>query len=331
MTRPLRINYPDAIYHVTCRGNERREVFRDDADRETFVQKLQTSLGIYQVRLHAYVLMPNHFHLIVQTPKANLSEFMRHFNVSYTGYFNRRHRRAGHLYQGRFKAIIVEADSYLLELSRYVHINPVRVTAFKTRNYKEALRHLERYPWSSLGGYLHRLKRKHWLNYDEVLAYVGGSRKKYAQFIEEGLQAGYATPWEDLKGQMVLGEESFWERLREKWQGNDGNAREQPSVRWLKRVEPKELLNQVAIYFKITVEELAKRRSRYRDQRALVMELMHRHSGAKQTEIGNHLGQLDYTLVSRERKRLRGKIESDPKVRKWCRDIEQRLSLKFKI
>jgi REP-associated tyrosine transposase len=118
MVRPLRIDYPNAFYHVTCRGNERKNIFRDDRDREVFLEKLQGSLDIYSVRLHAYVLMDNHFHFICQTPKANLSSFMRQFNVSYTGFYNRRHRRAGHLYQGRFKAIVVEADNYLLELSR---------------------------------------------------------------------------------------------------------------------------------------------------------------------------------------------------------------------
>ena len=131
MTRPLRIDYPDALYHVTCRGNERKEIFRDDHDRSAFLEKLQSSLEVYALRLHAYVLMNNHFHLVLQTPKANLSEFMRQFNVSYTGYHNRRHQRAGHLYQGRFKAVLVEADSYLLELSRYVHLNPVRVGSIK--------------------------------------------------------------------------------------------------------------------------------------------------------------------------------------------------------
>src|SRR5262245_52642851 len=127
MARPLRINYADAHYHVTCRGNEGRRIFSDDEDRRVFLDRLERSLDIYGVRVHGYVLMGNHFHLVVQTPKANLSEFMRHLNVSYTGSYNRRHRRAGHLFQGRFKAIVVEADSYLLELSRYVHLNPVRV------------------------------------------------------------------------------------------------------------------------------------------------------------------------------------------------------------
>jgi putative transposase len=330
MARPLRIDYPDAFYHVTCRGNEQREIFRDDQDRSAFLQRLQISLDIYQVRLHAYVLMANHFHFILQTPKANLSEFMRHFNVSYTVYFNRRHRRAGHLYQGRFKAILVDADSYLLELSRYVHLNPVRVGLFKARSRQEVLKYLGKYRWSSLEGYLHGLKKKHWLAYDDVLAYVAGSRKKYGQFIEEGLTRGYSTPWEDLKGQVVLGEESFWERVREKW-SRAGNTKEQPSLRLLERVEPREVLRQTAIYLNLKVEQITRKRSRYRDQRAIVMELMHRHSRAKQVEIGEYLGQLDYTLVSRERKRLREKIEHDPKLRKWATEIERRLSLKFKI
>src|SRR5919106_2501983 len=133
MARPLRINYPGAFYHVTCRGNERKHIFADDRDRSAFLDKLKTSVGIYQVRVHAYVLMSNHFHFIVETLKGNLSEFMRHFNVSYTAAYNRRHQRIGHLYQGRFKAILIDADSYLLELSRYVHLNPVRLRSYKAR------------------------------------------------------------------------------------------------------------------------------------------------------------------------------------------------------
>ena len=114
MTRPLRIMIPGGFYHVTCRGNDRRAIFKDDRDRTVFLEKLQGSLTTYQVEIHAYVLMHNHFHLMVCTPKGNLSEFMRHFNISYTAAYNRRHRRVGHLYQGRYKAIVIDQDSYLL-------------------------------------------------------------------------------------------------------------------------------------------------------------------------------------------------------------------------
>ena len=133
MARPLRIEYPNAHYHVTCRGNDRRNIFRDDDDRRAFLDRLRKSLDIYEVRLHCYVLMNNHFHLVAQTPRANLSEFMRHFNVAYTSFFNRRHRRTGHLYQGRFKAILVQPDAWLLGLSRHVHMNPVRTRQRKRK------------------------------------------------------------------------------------------------------------------------------------------------------------------------------------------------------
>jgi putative transposase len=150
MARPLRINYPGAFYHVTCRGNDRRNIFGDDRDRSLFLDKLRTSIGIYQVQVHAYVLMSNHFHMIVETPKGNLSEFMRHFKISYTAGYNRRHNRVGHLYQGRFKAILIDTDNYLLELSRYVHLNPVRLGFYKSKDSGAKIKDVERYQWSAL-------------------------------------------------------------------------------------------------------------------------------------------------------------------------------------
>ena len=114
MARPLRIDSPGAIYHITCRGNERRAIFGDDADRRTFQKRLATCVSTYQLRVHGYVLMDNHVHLLVESPLGNVSSAMRQFNVTYTGYYNRRHQRSGHLYQGRFKAIVVEADVWKL-------------------------------------------------------------------------------------------------------------------------------------------------------------------------------------------------------------------------
>ena len=146
MARPLRIQYRDAYYHVTCRGNDRRSIYRDDSDRELFLEKLKASLEIYGVALHAYVLMGNHFHVLVQSPKANLSEFMRHFNIAYTGAYNRRHKRVGHLYQGRYKAILVESGIYLLELSRYLHLNPIRIKPLQRERLCRAMEGIEKVP-----------------------------------------------------------------------------------------------------------------------------------------------------------------------------------------
>lgn len=123
MARPLRLVYPGALYHITARGNERKEIFRSDDDRSAFLSILAQAVERYRLILHAYVLMSNHYHLLLETEEGNLPLAIRHLNGLYTGYFNRSHRRVGHLFQGRYKAILIEKESYLLELSRYIHLN----------------------------------------------------------------------------------------------------------------------------------------------------------------------------------------------------------------
>ena len=144
--------------------------------------------------------MGNHFHLLVQTPKANLSEFMRHFNIAYTGAYNRRHKRVGHLYQGRYKAILVEGDIYLLELSRYLHLNPIRIKPHKGKGYLEQWRVLEKYRWSSLRGYLKASERESWVNYDEVLGQVGGIPKLLPPVYRRRDRERVRHPVEEVKG-----------------------------------------------------------------------------------------------------------------------------------
>src|SRR5664279_2859353 len=127
MARPLRIEYPGAFYHVTSRGNEQKDIFRSRKDREKFLGYLESAKERYGAVIHAFCLMNNHYHLLLETPSGNLSQIMRHINGAYTTYFNVKRKRAGHLFQGRYKAILVEADEYAKELSRYIHLNPVRV------------------------------------------------------------------------------------------------------------------------------------------------------------------------------------------------------------
>ena len=135
MARPLRISYPGAFYHVTSRGNERKAVFKSSGDREKFLGYLASASQRYDARVHAYCLMDNHYHLLLQTPRANLPEIMHHINGAYTTYFNVKRARSGHLFQGRYKALLLDADSYLLKLVRYVHLNPVRqVSSFFLKN-----------------------------------------------------------------------------------------------------------------------------------------------------------------------------------------------------
>jgi hypothetical protein len=268
--------------------------------------------------------MSNHFHLMVATPKGNLSEFMRHFNISYTAAYNRRHKRVGHLYQGRYKAIVIDQDNYLLELSRYVHLNPVRIRPHQGKEVREQIRYLERYPWSSLNGYLYPQKKQSWITYDAVLSQMAGSRKRYGEFVAEGIRSGYLTPWEDVKGQVVLGKDSFVERVTGRIK-KPGSRREQPSIRELEARNPATVLREVASYFGLAEKQLIGKRTGYRDERAVAMELMYRHGGMSQAEIGKVLGKLDYTSVSRERKRLRQKIEQKSSLRKALTAIETKL------
>ena len=324
MARPLRIEYPHAHYHVTCRGNDRRKIFRDDDDRHAFLERLRRSLEIYEVKLHCYVLMDNHFHLVVQTPRANLSEFMRHFNVAYTSFFNRRHRRTGHLYQGRFKAILIQPDAWLLELSRYVHMNPVRTPRLRRGIVPDQVGQLWRYRWSSLGGYVSARRRKSWVHYDEVLSPVGHSRRRYGRFVQDGLEQGVPSPWKQLRGQVILGDDRFWAGARERWAGASGSpaAQKLPSPT---RMEPARITAEVASYFSLAPERLRRKRGRCRDQRGLLMELLYRHGGMTQQAIGAHLGGLDYTAVSHERRRARERMAQNEVMANWWRELDAAL------
>lgn len=326
MARPLRIDFAGACYHVTCRGNERRAIFKDDYDRSEFLEKLQRSAEIYGVQIHAFVLMGNHFHLIVRTPKANLSEFMRHFNVSYTGFFNRRHRRVGHLYHGRFKAILVEAETHLLDLSRYVHLNPVRVGAWRRRDFRKQVGELWRFAWSSLGGYVSARRQVEWVVYDDVLSRVGGSRRSYGRYVQDALQYGYTRPWKALRGQVILGSEGFWQRVKDKRLERKDSPKEQPSLRSLERLAPDEITATAARYFQIEPSQLRRKRSGYRDQRGLLMELMYRYGGMSQKEVGEYLGGMDYTAVSHERRRIRERQEGNDTLEKWFDDLQSLFS-----
>jgi putative transposase len=320
MTRPLRILIPGGFYHVTCRGNDRRAIYRDDRDRSLFLEKLCGSLATYAVELHAYVLMSNHFHLLVATPKGNLSAFMRHFNISYTAAFNRRHRRVGHLYQGRYKAILVDQDNYLLELSRYVHLNPVRIKSYQSWSAKERMRYLESYRWSSLPGYIKAADKQGWVQYHRVLGQIGGSRKNYAAFIGEGLDRGYETPWDGVTGQVVLGKDDFVEEVRGRVER--GTEREQPSAREFSAQSAAVILRQVCRQFGVKENEISGKRVGRRDERAVAMEMLYRHGQLSQAAIGQELGGLDYVTVSRERKRLGERVQKDKKLAAALRALE---------
>ncbi len=202
MARTLRLEYPGAVYHVTSRGNARRKIYSDDEDRAMFLATLAWVVERFGWVCHAYCLMGNHYHLLIETPEANLSRGMRQLNGVYTQGFNRRHRKVGHLFQGRYKAILVERDSYLLELARYIVLNPVRAKMVESP---------ETYPWSSYRPTLGLDAIPPGLSIDWVLGQFAktglAARKRYAAFVHDGV--GKVSPWGELKGQILLGGDAF--------------------------------------------------------------------------------------------------------------------------
>lgn len=196
MARPLRIEYPGAFYHIISRGNERRAIFRGETDYELFLATLEDASARFDVLIHAYCLMPNHLHLLVQTQDSNLSHFMKRLLGVYTIRFNRRHKRYGHLFQGRYKACLIDQDSYFLQLSRYIHLNPVKAKLSKSA---------EDYRWSSMQFFL-KTKGPSFLRKDFTLKSFN-SPQAYQKFVREGVNQEDNIP--KPLGGCILGSESF--------------------------------------------------------------------------------------------------------------------------
>lgn len=201
MARPLRLEFAGALYHITSRGNERKPIYFDDADFDKFLSLLGNVCGQYNWVVHAYCLMTNHYHLLLETPEANLSKGMRQLNGTFTQAINRKHQRVGHLFQGRYKAILVDKDAYLLELSRYVVLNPIRANMVQT---------LDSWPWSSWHATIGKAESPEWLNTDALLGMFAkqrsAAREKYAAFVHQGKDV---PVWTKLSNQIFLGNDNF--------------------------------------------------------------------------------------------------------------------------
>lgn len=206
MARPLRIDLAGGVYHVTSRGDRREDIYRSDEDRAAWLAVLGQACARFNWRCHAWCQMTNHFHLVLETPDANLSQGMRQLNGVYTQQFNRSHALVGHLFQGRFKAILVERETYLLELTRYVVLNPVRAGMVARP---------DDWPWSSYRAMVGAAPTPEWLETDWLLGLFGEERAQaqagYAAFVVEGI--GQPSIWEGLRHQILLGSESFVEQL----------------------------------------------------------------------------------------------------------------------
>jgi len=207
MARPLRIEFPGALYHVTSRGDRKEDIYDDDKDRYLFLSILENIIKQNNWHCYAYCLMTNHYHLIIETPDGNLSSGMRQLNGVFTQASNRHHKRTGHVFQGRYKAILVEKDSYLLELSRYVVLNPVRAKMVEVAS---------DWQWSSYRSTAGLYPMPDWLNANYLLSQFSMNRKhaikSYTQFVENGIEE--ESPWKNISAQIFLGDETFVEEMQ---------------------------------------------------------------------------------------------------------------------
>ena len=207
MTRPLRLEFEGALYHITSRGDRREAIYESDADRSGFLSLLGSVCDSYNWACHSYCLMSNHYHLLVETPEANLSRGMRQLNGVYTQDFNRRNRRCGHVFQGRYESILVDKENYLLELTRYIVLNPVRAGMVKGP---------QDWPWSSFRAIVGLAERPAWLQNDWLLSAFGNNKadaiERYIKFVSDGMH--HASIWSDLKQQIYLGDDLFIHRVQ---------------------------------------------------------------------------------------------------------------------
>lgn len=312
MGRPLRIEYPGAFYHVTSRGNERKPIFHENGDYQRFIGYLESATERYGARIHCFCLMPNHYHLLLESPRANLRVILHHLNTAYTNYFNAKMGRIGHLFQGRYRAILVDRDSYVMELSRYIHLNPVRARLVDNPS---------QYPWSSYIGYVEKVNVWDWLQTDFILGQMGGdesrARNRYSRYVTEGVKAPPADPLRKTIASTVLGSEKFLESVKKRWIKKMSSHRDVSALKKLSSwPDPPWILEESKRVFGAESHEA----------RRVALYLTHRLSGFPLTEIGRFFGGISPSAVTQNTRRFENRLREDPQLSKQVALLKKKLS-----
>jgi putative transposase len=279
-----------------ARGDRREEIFRDDRDRWKFLDYLAGGAERYRVKVYCYVLMENHFHLVIMTPEGNLSQWMHQLKTAYTVYFNRRHQVVGHLFQGRFKSTVIEAEKYLLEVSRYLHLNPVRGVVLGQGTPMERRKRLREYGWSSYRGYAGLEKMKSFLDSEPIQgvfeSYSGRCWKalEYRRWVEEGLIGEIKDPFEAVKWQQVLGGEGFLRKLKDQWNQRVERPKNYGQKKNWSAVGAEQILERVSEHFESNLERLKERSGRNNLARRCAITLCWDHAGLRHAEIAALFG-----------------------------------------
>ena len=320
MTRPLRIEYPGAWYHVMNRGRRREEIFFSRKDYLLFLDTLREAVNEWRLQVAAYCLLPNHYHLLVQTPEGNLSRCMRHVNGVYTQRFNRLHETEGQLFRGRYKAIIVEQDNYLLELLRYVHLNPVRANIVKTP---------EEYQWSSHNGYLSNGKIWKWLFKDQLQSMLAETPfraiKAYRTFVSQPESQELLDFFSPQNTPSILGAEIFKTWIKENFK-HLCFKKEIPESHIL-APDPDHIKKLVCNFYKVPGSALiASKRGETNIQRDVAIYLLRHHTNKTLAEIGKYFEITNYSTVSTIVEKIKFQIKTDRKLSKQTKQLEKKLS-----
>ena len=319
MARPLRIEYPGAMYHVMNRGNQRLNVFRKQADCETFIEKLEYFSEIFNIKVYCYVLMDNHFHLLLRTEEANLGRFMQSFLTSFTMTLNRRNRKSGHLFQGRYKAQLVESEEYISKLSRYIHLNPIRVRKYARLPVEEKRNILLNYTWSSFRAYIGLKPPEEFLNIKPVLDTWGTNNirrmKNYRQYVEEGLYKDIDNPFDLAIRQVIIGSETFADRIARTnlLKRKIKDKKEEALLHAFQTsINPMLIIRKVAEYFRTNTKEIRTRRSKAKEARRIAMYMCATYANSYMTltQIGR-LFSVSISGLTRTRDRVKDKIKKE--------------------
>ena len=305
MARPLRIEYSGAFYHVYTRGIERRTIFKDKKDFEKFCAILETVQRVTAFICHSYCLMPNHYHLYLETPQSNLSKIMQEVNGKYTQYFNRRHKRVGPLFQGRFKAKVVDKDSYSQQLCRYIHLNPVKA---------KLCGRPARWQWSSYGAFMGEVRKPSFLEIHWLLEQIGG-RSKFESFTRNGL----ADNWDplDYSGDVpVMGSEEFIETIKGRVKGRKKDA----SLTGLRSLQKDGGVREVMKYVEAqSCDEKTRKK--------LLIYGLRCYTGLSLRDVGQKLGGMNPVAVSQAVRRFRQDADDDKKLSTLIRALSKKCQM----
>jgi len=317
MARQLRIEYEGSFYHVTSRGNMRERIFFQDRDREKFLEILMRTRERYGYLLHAYALMDNHYHLLIETPKANLSQIMQNINTSHTVYVNKKYGRNGHLFQGRFKGIIVDKDAYLITLSKARNLNPVRAGMVDRP---------EDYRWTSYRDYMGESGPNGFVVTSDTLGYFSNRKREavaaYRAFAEAGIGADH-NPFREVDGGCVLGSPRFKEKVRCLLKGRE-HSEELPQLKRFRETVPmSQVIKACCGHYGRSEEELV-RTSRGNKPRDIAIYLAKVMSGRKNKEVGALFG-IKGPAVSGVIKAVEGRLEREPGLRQEVAHLKERM------